>query len=76
MSIQFYNGVILFVDGQIAMDPACCCSSGCTSSQYGVIDTANNGWQPAPHVDGTSIRGKGEHAGRHADLGDDAGCQY
>ncbi len=24
--IQFHNGKILFVDGQIAMDPACCCA--------------------------------------------------
>ena len=29
MSIQFYNGVILFVNGQMAMDPACCCQ-GCS----------------------------------------------
>ncbi len=57
MSIQFYNGVILFVDGQIAMDPACCCVTGCTSWQYGVLDPGSFGWQPAPHVDGTSIRG-------------------
>lgn len=28
MAIQFYDGGILFVDGEIAMDPACCCGPG------------------------------------------------
>lgn len=29
MAIQFKDGKILFVDGQIAMDPACCCGCVC-----------------------------------------------
>lgn len=28
MAVQFYDGQILFVTGQIAMDPACCCGDG------------------------------------------------
>jgi len=26
-SVQFYNGKVLFVDGKVAMDPACCCTT-------------------------------------------------
>lgn len=26
--VQFYNGQVLFVGGQVAMDPACCCGAG------------------------------------------------
>ena len=57
MPIQFWNNQILFVNGQIAMDPRCCCGTDCTNSESGIIDPANYGWQPAPGIDGTSIHG-------------------
>jgi len=33
MAIQFLDGQILFVDGAIAMDPACCCDGGAAACQ-------------------------------------------
>jgi hypothetical protein len=49
-AIQFKDGQILFVDGQIAMDPACCCvdctlcTTGTLSLSYSITiaDLANN----------------------------------
>ena len=55
--VYFWQGKVLFVGGQAAMHERCCCVTGCTSEQYGVIDTGNYGWQPAPFIDGTSIHG-------------------
>jgi hypothetical protein len=34
MAIQFHNGKILFVNGAIAMDPACCCCCECYDCDY------------------------------------------
>jgi hypothetical protein len=28
-NVQFYDGKVLFVGGQVAMDPACCCGAPC-----------------------------------------------
>ena len=39
MAIQFLGSQILFVSGQIAMDPACCCEAGCPGNCDGCCAT-------------------------------------
>ncbi len=39
--IQFYKGQILFVNWQVAMDPACCCEGGI---RYRVTGFSRYGW--------------------------------
>lgn len=50
--VQFWDGVILFVGGQVAMDPACCCEE--IPSEIPCVDCCSwpavSHWQPSALV--------------------------
>jgi hypothetical protein len=67
MAIQFHNGKILFVDGAIAMDPACCCGSATyTTRAVAHIRGGNGGsagdWEIGLGTSTSSISSQGHYA--------------
>jgi hypothetical protein len=67
VSIQFHDGKILFVDGAIAMDPACCCGSATyTTRAVAHIRGGNGGatgdWEMGLGASTASISSDGQYA--------------
>jgi hypothetical protein len=70
VSIQFKSGAILFVDGQIAMDPACCCGGcGCCDCPSGLIQYDATFWGDMAELNGTYTAVERESYGEE-------GCKY